>query len=190
MKNKIICITIFALFLSIGNVVYSAIKDDPTAISVQKMPLITKEQIINKDRVILPIVSGVTSDGVITEENEPNADSFTLNSNPDPYFKANIGKVDYKNFKVNDIISFESLKKNNGKLKLAKVMTYSMYQQMYSPDSISHDISPNRMIYVVQIHYPDGFHHAKVGLIKNCLVTGLYDIETAQVLESDFERLD
>jgi hypothetical protein len=190
MKNKIIYITIFALFFSIANVVYGAIKEDTTATLVKEMSLLTKEQIINKDRVILPIVSGITSDGLSKEESEPNADSFTLNTNQDPYFKANKGKVDYNNLNVNDIINFDSIKKNNGKLKLAKVMTYSKYQQLYSPDSISHNISADRMVYVVQIYYPDGFHHAKVGLISNCLVTGMYDIETAQVLDSNFKSLD
>jgi hypothetical protein len=191
LKKWISYIVICALFITLGNVVYAAVNEDDNAKKkINLMNTIDTVHFINKDTILLPLVSGISSEVIKRNENEPSADSYSLNKNGELYFKANKDNVNFNNLNIYDLVNFEAIKTNNGKLKLAKVMTYEAYQKTYSPDSMSYNIAPNRMVYVVQTYYPDGFNHAKVGFIENCLITVMYDIESAQVLESAFKRLD
>lgn len=51
-------------------------------------------------------------------------------------------------------------------------------------------ISPDRLIWVVQTYHPQGYEHPRVGVIENARVTGIYDAETGEYLGQSIRRVD
>lgn len=103
--------------------------------------------------------------------------------NPEPIFKAN---KDTPKSKLVDIASKvlkskDKLDKKNAKIEKLEVITFGEYSAMVGED-LGGDlqISPERLIWVVQIYYPQGYEHDRAGLIKNARAIGIYDAETGE----------
>lgn len=76
---------------------------------------------------------------------------------------------------------------NGGEVLMNEYMTYADFLKMQGPkESVSAEIAKDRLVLVVKVYYPDGFDHVKVGLIQNCLATGLYDAATGEYLGGSF----
>ncbi|TFB24074.1 hypothetical protein E3U55_04480 [Filobacillus milosensis] len=91
---------------------------------------------------------------------------------------------------VNDVVDFEYLERKNAELRVAEYMSYEKYLKLFA-DSLntSGGISPDRKMLVIQVYYPNGYKHPKAGFMKNCLATGIYDVETKEYLGGTFESL-
>ncbi len=121
------------------------------------------------------------------EEITLKADSKPLNKNPKPVLKGNSDKLNQTQYKAREenILDKEFVAKNNAEVKLSEYMTYEEYLKLNDEDPLT-EISKDRIIYVIQIYYPDGFEHVKAGLIENCLATGLYDAETGEYIGGSY----
>lgn len=121
------------------------------------------------------------------------ADSAELNMTPEPVLEANIDTLmGGKNlYKVNEssIIDEDYLRDNNAVLRKAEYMAYGEYIDKFI-DSGSTEVDNNRLVLVAQVYYKDGFEHPRFGFIKNCLSTGIYDVETGMYLGGSYESLD
>jgi hypothetical protein len=51
-------------------------------------------------------------------------------------------------------------------------------------------VSPDRLVWVVQSYYPEGIDHPKVGLIRNAQVVGVYDAETGNLIRQSFRTIE
>lgn len=135
------------------------------------------------------VTSNVNQEG----EEILNADSKPLNKNPEPVLKGNskvLAKSEYKATAAS-ILDEKVLAEKKGDIQLTEYMTYGEYLK-YSgegKDSKSAEIADDRIVFVVQVYYPDGFEHVKAGFIENCLATGIYDAETGEYLGGSFETV-
>jgi hypothetical protein len=156
--------------------------------TIKLMPLHLEENYINKNRVPLQlVVSGPFKNGFgdqLTNKHGTAEENHYI-------LKANKHTINFKDFPINELFNFDHLKDINAELKLASVMTLAEYAEMIGEPVDSYPtISPNRMLLIVQIYYPDGYDHPKVGFITNCLATAVYDIEMQNYIESGFKSLN
>lgn len=135
------------------------------------------------------VTSNVDQEG----EQSLKADSKPLNKNPEPVLKGNAGITLQSAYKATaaSILDEKVLTEKNGEVQLTEYMTYAEFLKFSGEgeESKSAEIADDRMVFVVQVYYPDGFEHVKAGLIKNCLATGIYDAETGDYLGGTFETV-
>jgi hypothetical protein len=119
------------------------------------------------------------------------ADSKPLNRNPEPVLKGNAGILRQNEYRATaeSVLDEQVLKERNGVVKLKEYMTYAEFVKMTGNEELSTEIAKDRIVFVVQVYYPDGFEHVRAGFIKNCLATGFYDAETGEYLGGSFETV-
>jgi hypothetical protein len=105
--------------------------------------------------------------------------------NPEPVFKANKDTPKSKLVDIGTKVlkNKDALAKKNAKIEKLEVMTYGAYSANAgesTPDDPQ--VSPDRLIWVVQIYYPQGYEHPRAGVIENARATGIYDAETGEFL--------
>ncbi len=149
---------------------------------------------INSSKISASVKNaGVENFGGVDNSEEMYADSAELNMTPEPVLEANIDTLmGGKNlYKVNEssIIDEDYLRDNNVVLRKAEYMAYGEYIDKFI-DSGSTEVDNNRLVLVAQVYYKDGFEHPRFGFIKNCLSTGIYDVETGMYLGGSYESLD
>lgn len=107
------------------------------------------------------------------------------NNNPEPIYKAN-KDLPTNNFKSEDeLINRNILKEKGGTIKIARQLTYSQYINQYNIKDKSYNISSDRVIWVIQVHYPNGIQ-TRIGFLKDAILTGIYDAQTGELLEMDY----
>lgn len=113
--------------------------------------------------------------------------------NPEFVFKAN---KDTPKSKLVDIAAKvlknkDALAKENAKIEKLEVLTYKEHSvKAGKSEPIDPQVSPDRLIWVVQIYYPQGYEHPRVGVIENARVTGIYDAETGEFLGQSIKRVN
>ncbi len=127
-------------------------------------------------------------------------DSYPLNDTPDVIYKDNseiLTATQQSNIDNVDVISSTELVDEmtvsamGGEVISTEYMTYSSFLS-----EISHasnripQVDDNRVLLVVQIYYPDGYEHIRVGLIENCLATSIYDAETGDYLGCEYSTVE
>lgn len=119
------------------------------------------------------------------------ADSKPLNKNPEPVLKGNTGIIPKSAYKATEasILDEKVLAERKGEVQLTDYMTYVEYLKFSGEESKSAEIADDRVVFVVQVYYPDGFEHVRAGFIENCLATGIYDAETGDYLGGSFETV-
>jgi hypothetical protein len=107
---------------------------------------------------------------------------------PEPRYKTNKGLSKDKIFDIEKNLNRTFVNQNGGSIEKTELMTYDDFarKQSRSPDDYP-EVSPDRLIWVVQTHYPKGYKHPKVGLIQNARVTTIYDAETGEVFGTTYE---
>jgi hypothetical protein len=175
LNMKVIYIVTIVLVLSVGYVVYAAVnKDGVKKIKVSLMTTMKSEQTFNKNQVILPLVARVATYKCV--DNNGNKKDYPV------YYYSNMESANYSDFPLYKIVNLDTIMRNNGKLLYAKALPYEMYIKEFNGSSKLENISPCRIVFVVQIHYPDGIDVPKAGKIKNAIKTTLYDLETNTLL--------
>lgn len=107
---------------------------------------------------------------------------------PEPRYKANKGLSKDKTFDIEKNLNRAFVSQKGGSIEKTELMTYGDFarKQSRSPDDYP-EVSPDRLIWVVQTHYPKGYEHPKVGLIQNTRVTTIYDAETGEVFGTTYK---
>lgn len=130
--------------------------------------------------------------GFIYEEGDT-PDKKPPEENPDLVFKANKDKPKSQLVDIGAKVlkNKAALLKVNAKIEKLEVVTYEQYSAS-AGNSAPKDpqISPERLIWVVQIYHPQGYDHPRVGVIENARVTGIYDAETGEFLGQSITRVN
>jgi len=117
----------------------------------------------------------------------PPAARLPLDRSPEPQWPANEGLRGEDLASTDSMVDEACLKTEEAQLLSTRLMTYAHYCASVGEDpSHSPYIAPGRLVRVVQILWPGGFEHPKVGLIRECLSTAIYDAETGAHLGSTF----
>jgi hypothetical protein len=98
--------------------------------------------------------------------------------NPAPVVKANEPSA---KFLSKEQIEAKAFRDKGGKPIKTESITWGTFMQNYDSSNKDSQIDPARKVWVVQTYYPDGFE-TKAGIMKNALVTGVYDAETGDVI--------
>ncbi len=99
-----------------------------------------------------------------------------LDNNPEPEFKANKNQRS-KYYDIDKKINKEYLDSVGAVILKKEVIPYSEYSRKFENGEKITSIDDNRMVWVVQISYPNGYE-TKVGIFENAVATALYDAET------------
>ncbi len=70
-----------------------------------------------------------------------------------------------------------------------ELISYQDFINKYAEFDLDESISKDRMIWITQTHYKNGFQH-KRGFVKNALLTKYYDAETGNFLGYSLTSLD
>jgi hypothetical protein len=107
-----------------------------------------------------------------------------------PVFKPNKELPRSKIYDINKKINQEALRQKNAKLEKVELMTFEeSYQRLGKEAKLNPQISPERLVWVVHIHHPQGFT-TRAGIIKNALAVGIYDAETGEILSTSITSLN
>lgn len=114
------------------------------------------------------------------------ADSVELLRDVEPIYKDNADKIDEERLGKFDYVDYENVKKRNGTVLSEGCMTYKEYCAKY-PDAITGlaDFSDGRMVYAIEIYYPE-FDHMRIGRLYGCTAVGLYDVESGQYIGGSY----
>jgi hypothetical protein len=63
------------------------------------------------------------------------------------------------------------------------------YKTLGKEAKLNPQISPDRLVWVVQIYHPQGFT-TRAGIIKNAQAVGIYDAETGHILSTSVTSLN
>jgi hypothetical protein len=112
-----------------------------------------------------------------------------LITNPEPLYKANLA-LDTGEFKVqpNNSVRNKQIVDLDGEIRYEAIMSYGEYAESFNDGNRNTAVDDERLVYVLQAFYPE-FEHVKVGLINDCLATGVYDAETGDYLGGKFESV-
>lgn len=117
---------------------------------------------------------------------------------PDYFYEGNAAVLSKdKYFNINEKINKDKLKLEKGEIKSITIMKYSEYLKADNISDIDTSISPDRMVWVVKLYYPEGIKADLYGnpttnkdlFIKNAIDTTLYDGETGEFIRSSTESL-
>lgn len=119
--------------------------------------------------------------------------SSESNNSPEPslpIFKANKNIPKEKIYDINQKINNDALSQQNAKLEKVELMTFEEgYKTLGREAKHNPQISPERLVWVVQVHHPQGFT-TRAGLIKNARSVGIYDAETGKILSTSVTSLN
>lgn len=99
-----------------------------------------------------------------------------LDNNPEPEFKANKNQ-NTKYYDIDKEINKEYLDSVGAVILKKEVIPYGEYSKRFENGEKLTSIDSDRMVWVVQISYPNGYE-TKVGFFENAVATALYDAET------------
>lgn len=124
--------------------------------------------------------------------------TYPLNDHPDVLYKDNAGPsvASASNsgsdwISVNDVVNEAAVSAAGGEVVSSSYSTYSTFlNDVSAANSRSTLVGDNRVVLVVEIYYPDGFEHPKVGLIENCVAVGIYDAETGDYLGGEYNAIE
>lgn len=109
-----------------------------------------------------------------------NAAAFVSNDEVTPEF-----------FTMDELVDVEAVEAAGGEIISS---TYTTYNQFLSNLSMSSgkrsQIPDDRIVLAVEIYYPNGFDHVKVGFIQNCVAISLFDAETGDFLGAEYNSVD
>lgn len=112
------------------------------------------------------------------------------NKTPVPVFKPNKNLPSEKIYDINKKINKEALRQKNAKIEKVELITFEEgYKRLGKEAKLNPQISPDRLVWVVQIHHPQGFT-TRVGIIKNAQAVGIYDAETGEILSTSVSSLN
>lgn len=115
------------------------------------------------------------------------------NNSPEPslpIFKANKDIPREKIYDINKKINKDALSQENAQLDKVELMTFEEgYKTLGREAKHNPQIAPERLVWVVQIHHPQGFT-TRAGLIKNARAVGIYDAETGEILNTSVTSLN
>lgn len=115
------------------------------------------------------------------------------NNSPEPslpVLKTNKNIPREKIYDINKKINKDALSKKNAKLEKVELMTFEEgYKTLGKEAKLNPQISPERLVWVVQIYHPQGFT-TRAGLIKNARAVGIYDAETGEILSTSVTSLN
>lgn len=107
-----------------------------------------------------------------------------------PVFKANTDISKEKIYDINKKINREAFRQKNVKLEKVELMTFEEgYKTLGKEAKLNPQISPDRLVWVVQIYHPQGFT-TRAGIIKNAQAVGIYDAETGHILSTSVTSLN
>ncbi len=107
-----------------------------------------------------------------------------------PVFEANKDLPRARIYDINKKINRNALSQRNAKLEKVELMTFEEgYKILGKEAKLNPQISPERLVWVVQIHHPQGFT-TRGGLIKNAQAVGIYDAETGEILSTSVTSLN
>lgn len=169
-KRLFIIIMTFALIIvGTGITVFAVSKGNDFGISEQTDPMIIKSiQEAKKYEEVPPIDA---SDDIYVVEGDKR--DF-LNDNPVPIFEKNSDISQF--YDIDDSIDTEYLSSVGASVLQKRLMTYEEYLNEFDDTSLT-SIDSERMIWVVQVSYPNGFE-TKHGVFMDAVVTGIYDAES------------
>lgn len=134
---------------------------------------------------------GYTADDAVNLNPDPTGPIIPrVNSNPEAVFKANKETPKDKLFDINKKIKKDKIAENKGKLQKVEVKTFREYHQTSGTKVKDFtQVSPDRLVWVVESYYPEGINHPKVGMINNVQVVGVYDAETGALIRETYRSL-
>jgi hypothetical protein len=140
--------------------------------------------------VVLLASASISASLVATAVQTSPATRQPLVENPPPFYRDNSGLQAADLRPASDFIDRAAVAARGGEVVLCKLMTFADCCAIVAKDSReTPDIDPQRQVWVVQVRWPDGFNHPRVGLIRNCLATSVFDAETGNVLMSMFRQM-
>ncbi|MEW9673906.1 hypothetical protein [Ammoniphilus sp. 3BR4] len=108
---------------------------------------------------------------------------YVLKGNDNAENRAKVVDIDSK-------IDQAKLKDQNAQLKKKELMTLREFAQLVGEKAEDFpEIAPDRLLWVIQVYYPNGYDHHKVGLIKNAMFTQSYDAITGEYLGQDIKQV-
>lgn len=113
--------------------------------------------------------------------------------NPEFVFKANKGTPKSKLVDIGAKVlkDKDALAKEDAMIQKLEVTTHGEYSASIGVSASNNtQLSPERLIWVVQIHYPQGYEHPRVGVVENAQVTKIYDAETGEYLSQSIRKVD
>lgn len=115
------------------------------------------------------------------------------NNSPEPslpIFKGNKDIPRERIYDINKKINRNALIQKKAKLEKVELLTFEEgYKRLGKEAKLNPQISPERLVWVVQIHHPQGFT-TRAGIIKNALAVGIYDAETGEILSTSVTSLN
>lgn len=140
--------------------------------------------------VVLLASAGIGAALVATAVQTSPATRQPLVENPPPFYKDNSGLQAADLRPASDFIDRADVEARGGEVVLCRLMTFADCCAIVAKDSgETPDVDPKRQVWVLQVRWPNGFNHPKVGLIRNCLATSVFDAETGNVLMSMFRQM-
>jgi len=134
---------------------------------------------------------GYTADDAVNLNPDPTGPIIPkVNGNPEAVFKANKGTLKDKLFDINKKIKKDKITEKKGKLQKVELKTFGEYHQTSGAKVKDFtQVSPDRLVWVVESYYQEGIDHPKVGMIKNAEVVGVYDAETGELIREIYKGL-
>ncbi len=126
----------------------------------------------------------------ISESDTMNADDMPLITNPDPVLEGNSEILSGLQMSHSDTVTMFNLESNGGEVITSEYMTYSDYLSFDDQATVSTEIAEDRVVFVAQVYYPDGYEHVRAGFIDHCLAIGIYDAATGEYLGGSFRSVD
>ncbi|GAW92574.1 hypothetical protein [Calderihabitans maritimus] len=115
-----------------------------------------------------------------------------LNRNPQPVYPGNHDLPGERSFDINKKINREKLQAEQAQIKMIELMTYQEFLDKLGNGFFVTSLSPQRLVWVVQIYYPNGIDvgngplkpgiEIKDTVIDNAQRTKIYDAETGQLI--------
>lgn len=126
----------------------------------------------------------------VSELDTMSADDMPLITNPEPVLKGNSEILSELQMRRSDTVAMFNLASGGGEIITNDYMTYSDYLSFDDKATVSTEIAGDRVVFVAQVYYSNGYEHIKAGFIDNCLATGIYDAETGEYLGGSFRSID
>lgn len=124
------------------------------------------------------------------ESDTMNADSMPLITNPEPVLEGNSEILSELQMSRSNTVAMYNLESSGGEVITNEYMTYSDYLSFDDKATASTEIAEDRVVFVAQVYYPNGYEHVKAGFIDHCLATGIYDAATGEYLGGSFRSVD
>jgi capsular polysaccharide biosynthesis protein len=174
MKNKkfiIISIVIILIIISTGVFVSAMKKEYNERDTAPSWGIKDEEILLNDDKSGEKMPEVIRNPGYILDDN------------------SSIKTNELKSTK--EIINKEFIEENNGIIKLEKVMSLEEFCILTKEEVNSFtQISPKRQVLVVQVHYPEGYRHVRIGFVENAFQTNIYDAETGTYIGTHTKSLN